>query len=79
MVDIDLSGVKKKRPKISVSLSLDKENIEFLKEDMEKVGEGITLSGVFDFWLSTFVKSIKKQREQEEIKGEGEKGGKDES
>lgn len=73
MVETDLSGVKKKRPKVAVSLSLDKENIEFLKEDMGKHGEAITLSGVFDFWLERFVKSLKEQREQESEKKEKEK------
>ena len=74
MIDTDLSEVEKKRPKISVSLSLDKENIEFLKKDMEKHGEGITLSGVFNYWLKRFVESIKKQ--QEEQKKETDKNGK---
>ncbi len=74
MVDTDLSGVEKKRPKVAVSLSLDKENIEFLKKDIEKHGEGITLSGVFNYWLKKFVEAIKKQQaEQEKKEGEDAK------
>lgn len=65
MVETDLSEIKKKRPKIPVSLSLDKENIEFLKKDMEN-HERVTLSGVFDYWLEKFVVSIKEKRAKEE-------------
>ena len=65
MVETDLSKVKKKRPKVSISLSLDKKNIDILREDMKKAeeesGEEITLSSVFDYLLNQFVKAIKKE------------------
>ena len=70
MVDTDLSKVERKRPKVAVSLSLDKGNIEFLKKDIEKQGEGMTLSGVFDYWLRKFVKAIKKRRGEEKEENE---------
>ncbi len=73
MVDSDLSKIKKKRPKIAISLSLDKKNMDILKEDMKKAeeesGEEITLSSVFDYFLSQFVKSIKTREENEKENG----------
>jgi|GEM_PF-3101561 len=71
MTEIDLSKVPPKKPKIAVSLSLDKENIEFLKEDIEKnAKEGVTLSAVFDYWLEHFVSEIKKRKEENPVKKE---------
>jgi hypothetical protein len=68
MVETDLSNVPEKKPKASVSLSLDKENIDFLKEDLERhskeTGKELTLSGVFDYWLEQFVAAIKEANEK---------------
>ena len=73
MPEIDISKVPPKKPKIAVSLSLDKENIEFLKEDIKKSAkEGVTLSAVFDYWLEHFVSEIKKRKEDKPVK-RGEK------
>jgi len=64
----DFENIPQKKPKASVSLSLDKENVDFLKEDIGKYGDGITLSSVFDFLLNDFInirkKTIEKQRQQ---------------
>lgn len=57
MADTDLSKLKKKK-RVAVSLSLDEENLNWLKEDIEKYGDGIPLSSVFDMLLRSF----KKQR-----------------
>lgn len=68
MVETNLSEVKRKRPKVSVSLSLDKKNIDILREDMKKAeeesGEELTLSGVFDYLLKQFVNKIKQRNDE---------------
>lgn len=75
MTETDLSKVQPKKPKIAVSLSLDKENIELLKEDIEKhAQEGVTLSGVFDYWLEHFVVELKKKKEEKSVKKEEKNG-----
>jgi len=75
MTETDLSKVPPKKPKIAVSLSLDKENIEFLKEDIEKSAkEGVTLSAVFDFWLEHFVIEMKKRKQEKSEKKEEKNG-----
>lgn len=74
MVEIDLSKVKQKKPKVAVSLSLDKANVEFLKKYIEKHFEHMTLSSVFDDFLEGMVESIKKSdEEKEKSKKEGDK------
>jgi len=68
----DLSDIKPRKPKVSVSLSLDKENIDFLKGEIDKINEqenmGLTLSSVFDYLLDNFVNKLKEESENGEEK-----------
>ena len=77
MVKIDPSKIKPKKPKISVSLSLDKENIKYLKEDIEKYAEGVTLSAVFDDILEKVVSNLKQIREKNGKEEDGDKSKED--
>ena len=64
MEHIDPADLKPKKPKIGVSLSLDAENLDYLKRDIEKYApEGVTLSQFFDGILENVVRSLKNQRE----------------
>jgi hypothetical protein len=66
MVDIDPAKMQPKRLKTPISLSLDKENLDYLKDDVEKrAPEGVTISAVFDGILEMVVTNLKKRREKE--------------
>jgi len=56
-IDKDIEEIKKKRRKVVVSLSLNAENLEILKRDLEK--HNLTLSGLFDVILEDIVKPRK--------------------
>ncbi len=62
--------LKKKKKKVGISITVDEENLNYLKEDMKKEGaEGITLSSVFDMLLEDFVEFIKGENEKRDKKG----------
>lgn len=66
--DIDLGEIKKKK-KTAISITIDTENLEYMKKNMKEQGvKDISLSAVFNVLLKHFVEKIKKQREQEESK-----------
>ena len=66
MVEIDPANMKPKKSKVGVSLSLDKDNLDYLKDDIEKnAPEGLSLSQVFDEILESVVTSLKVRREIE--------------
>lgn len=71
--NIDLGDIKKKK-KTAISITVDKENLESLKEDMKKYGLGDgSVSAVFDAFLKSIVENIKKKKESEKKEGENDK------
>ncbi len=75
MTNGDLSKIKQKKPKIAVSLSLDKENVEFLKKHLEENYKYLTLSRVVDDDLQDLITKIKisqEKKKESEVKKESE-------
>ena len=62
-IDKDIEEIKKKRRKAIVSMSLNAENLEILKEDLKK--HNLTLSGLFDVVLEDIIKPLKKNKKKE--------------
>lgn len=70
---MDLKNLKKKN-KTAISITINTENLEFLKEDMKKEGvEGMPLSLVFDNFLEDFVRFRKSMLEKDARKNKEEK------
>ncbi len=74
---MDLKKLKKKK-KVAISITVDSENLSFLKEDMKNEGvDDMPLSLIFDNFLRDFVDfrkmKIKENKESKEVdKKEGE-------
>ncbi len=74
---MDLKKLKKKK-KVAISITVDSENLSFLKEDMKNEGvDDMPLSLIFDNFLRDFVDfrkmKIKENKESKEAdKKEGE-------
>ncbi|MDO8460185.1 MAG: hypothetical protein Q7S74_03685 [Nanoarchaeota archaeon] len=58
--------------KIGISISVNKKNLEKLKEHMEKNDPEAPLSLPFDVWLEVFVERLKKYEEREKKKEKGQ-------
>lgn len=63
---LNLEDLKKKKSKTPISITIDTDNLNYLREDMKKAGaEDIPLSAVFDMLLRNLVGHLKKKNKGE--------------
>jgi len=64
--NFNIKDLKKKKPKTAISITVDTENLRYVKEDMKKHKVNVSLSTLFDKLLDNLVEYLK----EEEKKGD---------
>lgn len=72
MVEDDITKFKR-IDKVGISISVNKENLERLKEFIAKKDPKVPLSLPFDAWLESFVRQLNLLEAKEKEKGANEK------
>lgn len=62
--NFDIEELKKKKKKTAISITINKENLDYVKKDMKKNNVDISTSGLFDMLLDNFVKFLKDRNKE---------------
>jgi len=71
---IDIEKLRKRSKKTAISITVDSENLDYLKKAMEKKGfKNVPVSSIFDALLKDFVTFLKEKKKGQETKLQDEK------
>ena len=62
--NFDIEELKKRKKKTAISITINKENLDYVKKDMKKNNVDISTSGLFDMLLDNFVKFLKDRNKE---------------
>lgn len=68
-IDLDIERLKKRKKKTAISITVNTENLDYIRKNLKKRGVGdIKLSPIFDMLLEDLVKFLKKEEKNNNAK-----------
>jgi len=67
--NFDIDKLKKKKKKTAISITINKDNLDYVKNDMKKNKVDVSTSALFDMLLENFVKFLKDRNKEKETNG----------